>query len=420
MDTQCEETTPDNGCATIPELERLCYFLGQLLSPADFQAEQAYFDNKLALLTRYGLGHGVACGLDISVAVVEPEACEGATDERRRAVVYVEPGVAVDCRGRLVIVRRRLTARVWDLLDAAGRQDFEAGKPFYVSIEFTERSVGPSRAVFRDACESAAPTSYARVRDGSRLVINTTPVDTCRCEACCDECGDCGVLLAAVSQVCEPGQPVEFSLDVAVRRMLGVDQTTSVRDISWVHGGAYSRDDTERLLRNGLWIRFSCPVRSDTIQPGVVELVTYEGGRGRRDEWYYKQVVLEPQSTPLTTELRVLVKEPETFQEGDQLLLKLRSDFVLDECCRPVDGNHIGGAVPRFEPEPPAGTTFEPVSHPAPAPLPCTHPPTHSGRWTSGNGVAGGTFESWLFVASNHSGGDPYGTAQQTTGRAST
>jgi hypothetical protein len=400
MDTRCEQTTPE-GCATIPELERLCYFLGQLLGPADFRAEQAYVANKLALLTRYGLGYGVACGLEVTATVADPEDCADSTDERRRVVVCVEPGVAVDCRGRLVIVRHPLRVLMWESLGAEQRDKFEQGAPVYVSIEFTERPVGPSRAVFHDACEPAAPTSHARIRDGSVVVVTTTPPPRCECESCCDECECPAVLLAVVTATSAANQPLRLGVDAAVRRMLGRVETTRITGISWVHGGGYSSNDAYWMTRDGLWLRFSCPVRADTFTPGVVELVCYERGTGRRDTWYVKQVVLEPRSTPSTTELRVFAEEPEGFQKGDQILLRLRGDFVLDECCRAVDGDHIGGAVPRYEPQPSAGAAPHDVRHPTPATLPCSHPPERSGAWTSGNGVPGGTFESWFFVASS-------------------
>jgi hypothetical protein len=287
-------------------------------------------------------------------------------------------------------------ARVWDLLDAVQRRELEEGKDLSVSIVYSERPIGRSRAAFADACEPAAAVSYGRIRDATQIVVSTSDGEQCGCDECCAGCEDPAVLLARVKQICPPGQTISFEVDVAVRRMLARQRLTTVTGISFVHGGVYGRDDSEALLSNGLWIRFSCPVRTDTISPGVVELIGYEGGRGRRDEWYYKQVVLEPQSHPLTTELRVLVKDPEVFQEGDQVLLRLRSDFVLDECCRAVDGNHVGGAVPFYEPR--ALPNTRPVQHPVPPSRPCPHPPGHTGQWSSGNGTEGGTFEAWFFV----------------------
>ena len=36
----------------------------------------------------------------------------------------------------------------------------------------------------------------------------------------------------------------------------------------------------------------------------------------------------------------------ETLQYGDRLLITVRGDFILDECCRALDADHLGGGVP--------------------------------------------------------------------------
>src|SRR5262245_28280290 len=100
----CDER-PESACGTIPELERVCYFFGQMLEPADFRAEQNYFMTQLALLSRFAAGWGVACGFDVRLDVGPPVSCDDQS-EQERLLLGISPGVAVDCCGRLVVLRR--------------------------------------------------------------------------------------------------------------------------------------------------------------------------------------------------------------------------------------------------------------------------------------------------------------------------
>ena len=83
----------------------------------------------------------------------------------------------------------------------------------------------------------------------------------------------------------------------------------------------------------------------------------------------------------------------ETLEPGDRVLVMLRADFILDECCRPVDGENTGGRVPLL-PEYAERFGLYPLRHPHE----CCVPPKGYGAWTSGNGTPGGTFESWFYI----------------------
>src|SRR5688572_16130081 len=67
------------------------YHHGQLLTDQSFQLEQYYVKEKICLGNRLITGYGVVCGLDVKLS-----------DDRRS--VYVTPGVAIDKRGREIIV----------------------------------------------------------------------------------------------------------------------------------------------------------------------------------------------------------------------------------------------------------------------------------------------------------------------------
>jgi hypothetical protein len=70
------------------------YFYGQLLDVRHFESEQAYFKRKQWMLNRLISGFGVVCGLDVQVG-----------DDEHSVVVL--PGVALDRRGREIVVPSR-------------------------------------------------------------------------------------------------------------------------------------------------------------------------------------------------------------------------------------------------------------------------------------------------------------------------
>ena len=69
------------------------YFYGQLLDVRHFESEHEYFKRKQRLLNRMVSGYGVVCGLDVQLA----------DDEQG---VVVRPGLALDKRGREIVVPR--------------------------------------------------------------------------------------------------------------------------------------------------------------------------------------------------------------------------------------------------------------------------------------------------------------------------
>ncbi|MEU4689796.1 hypothetical protein [Actinoplanes sp. NPDC023714] len=399
-----------HGGADIPLLERLCYFFGQLLGPEDLRAEQAYFVNRLGLLTRAAIGWGVACGLDVRVPATAPAPATAGDGEQRppaeQLVLETEAGVAVDCRGELLVLRRRHCRRLGELLGDAEREALLAGRPLYVSIEHVARPVHPSTPA-EYGCDPLTEPQYGRIRDEVRLRVDATApqeaaCDTC--EMCLAGCPDRRILLAVLTW--DPGTATA-SVRVDGRRPLARHRLATVTGLGWVHGGTYGRRAAERMLERGVGVRFSRPVHAGSLRPGVVDLVVYEGGRGRRDNWYVKDVTLEtrPAGEQLCDEVWIRLQEAEGFNTGDRILLVIRSAFVLDECCRALSGMHLGGGVPLRA----ALTAVD--GHPDPQPLICANPPDRAGDWQSGNGAEGGTFESWIWVGQDPSGGSEEGSA---------
>jgi hypothetical protein len=130
-------------------------------------------------------------------------------------------------------------------------------------------------------------------------------------------------------------------------------------------------------------------VRTETITDGTVDVLVLEGGRGRSAGITYKSGTLILPTTPTTDRVVFRDDTSESVNYGDRVLITLRSAFVLDNCCRPVDGAHVGGRVPVLPGSPAAQIT--------PTRTVCEVPPGGIGPWTSGAGGAA-NFESWFWI----------------------
>jgi hypothetical protein len=437
----------------VPEFERLSYFYGQLLGVQDFRTEQSYFREKLRLHNRCLHGYGVVCGLHLSPVPVEkdclpedldkwrelckdlekldeaiPEekdpdrraALEALRERLRRrkecdsppghidplpALVRLSSGLAIDCEGNEIIVREPIE---FDLRKALGgaakhhRPEKGETKNVWVLICYCEQPSQRSRAVLPDSCGSLSECNYGRYRDSFRLRVTfEEPAQDKRCDVCCECCEDECVLLARIRWTV--GRPIlEEDIHCGVRRPIGLYRPTVITGISWRHGASYTPRQAIKLLgtddvgprTDGLEIRLSRPVLTETIQPGVIDLWRVQGGAGLRGVISNIEGSYHNLAGPTTDRIFFRDESGESLNRGDRVLITVRCNFILDECCRPIDGDHIGGRVPLID-------TYEKDSPPAPAHHTCRVPPGGCGPWTSGNGNAGGTFESWFYV------GDP-------------
>jgi hypothetical protein len=112
----------------LPTHERLNYFTGQFLTQRDFQDEQNYLLGKHRQHNRYSHGSGTMCGL--KVAQHPNPAC-------RDRFVVIQPGLALDCCGREIVVSEPAYV---DLDKALAPQDegTPKGKHLLISLCYTE------------------------------------------------------------------------------------------------------------------------------------------------------------------------------------------------------------------------------------------------------------------------------------------
>ncbi|OMI36454.1 hypothetical protein [Streptomyces sparsogenes] len=416
------ETETSRSCTEefdAPPLRRLRYFHGQMLGARDFQREQAYHREKLKLRMRCLLGYGVVCGLYVEPTPGDEDECPSATGEetppaersesdaeqrrtRRRAKVTISPGLAVDCEGNEVVVRGGCAIDLWKALPPHERDT----DTVWVGIEYAERPVEPARAVYNDACADTSDCEFGWTEECYTVrVTGCEPPADERCETCCSACEHKVLWLARIDCV-DWYEPVRrHQIHMNVRRPFGRHVPTVITGINWIHGHTYTIDEAKALLGTqdedgGLVVRFSSGVRTDTLRPGVVELQVIEGGSGRNaSTWYMGGRFAEPDIGPdpetdgecdeFTEQFRYRQTTRETLQDGDRLLITVRAAFLLDRCCRPVDGTHVGGRVPTIDDH----NTRSDAAHGG-----CDLPPSGIGPWTSGTGAGGDVFESWFFV----------------------
>ena len=447
-------------CLEVREFRRLKYFYGQMLGAHDFQTEQDFFREKLKLHNRCLHGYGVVCGLLVEPVPI-PKDCTAAeeAEERRlreeldrllaekaaapppggtppeepteldariealrrelsefykqhcreepRTQVRIECGLALDCEGNELVVRRPLLVDLVQRMSAADRQRVKEGThKLYVSLCYCEQPVDPARPVLSDACGVMPECVYGKLRDGVLVQVTVDPPEQDkRCETCCAPCREKCLLLAEIVGFCA-GHPLhKHQIHNEVRRTLSLYSPTTITGISWHTGHHYTPDQAQDLMGTGdrdeprgkgLEIQFSRPVLASTIRPGVMDTWVIEGGRTRRGLVYRKDGEFVDKPTEGTID-RIFYRDTtdEELESGDRVVVILLTDFILDECCRPVDGENVGGRVPTIHEY---AEKYGPHPEHHPNEEECSVPPRGYLPWTSGNGMPGGTFVSWFYI----------------------
>ena len=425
-ETVTEKTT---GTAEfeVPPLRRLRYFHGQALSARDFQREQEYFREKLKLRMRCLLGYGVVCGLYVEPVAPDDKTTDKATDtatdkevveegggadappgpdddrtdpKHRKAKVRITPGLGVDCDGNEVVVRNGCVIDLWDALP----RDERDTDTVWIGVEYHERAVEPTRTVYNSSCADTSDCEFGWTDESYVVrVTNKRPPKDERCETCCSRCEHKVLWLARIEDIRWHEPLHRRQIYMNVRRPFGTRVPTVITGVNWIHGHTYTVNEAKDLLgtqkdTGGLVVRFSDDIRVDSLQPGVVDIQVIEGGAGRNaDTWFMGGKFEEPGETgdEFTQGFRFRQTTRETLQDGDRVMITVRAAFILDRCCRPVDGTNVGGKVPyiRGAREAEAGDEPEAETYGG-----CELPPSGIGPWTSGTGAGGDVFESWFFI----------------------
>ncbi|MCP3143387.1 hypothetical protein [Pyxidicoccus xibeiensis] len=413
----------------VPPFDRLTYHYGQVLSPQQLQRAQKSVYDRAMLHNRCLHGWGVACGLAVHTGRApqpecpppgheppppgpraQPPAGEYVVGEATPLTeqasgqhpphphtppLWVAPGLALDSPGHELVVRAPMAVDVAAALPPEDRKKL-SGAPvtLYVSLRYRSYGIEPARPHLPESCGVPPDPTWTFWRDGACVEVSLSPPPQDeRCETCCAPAPSEVVLLARVDQY-QHGKPVApEQIHNEVRRPLSLRIPTVVTGVSWRHGASYRAEDVDALLWNhGLRVRFSRPVHAESLQPGTFDVFLVELGKGRSGVVRMLKGEFVTSGPPMVDEFTYRLTDNERVDPGDRILFVLRAGFLLDQCCAPVDGLHVGGRIPAFQPK----------GYPSPASVPpvtvCSTPPRRFGAWTSGDGAGGSTFESWIYV----------------------
>lgn len=163
---------------TAVNADRLFYQLGVMLDADDFQDEQTYHRGRLARALAFLHGSGTASGLSVLQIPAAPAGADGTP--AREEELRVEPGMAIDHRGRLIEVPRPACIRVDRWFEAQATSDLAAAvhgslilADAFLRFAACERGRTPSFATGPfDALDATAPS---RIRDGYELRLALRP-----------------------------------------------------------------------------------------------------------------------------------------------------------------------------------------------------------------------------------------------------
>ncbi len=388
----------DSGCAGVVT-ERNRYYTGKYMAARDFQDEQEYLVSRQRLHNRLLHGWGIICGLEVKHHT-SPD-CE-------KRWVIICAGTAIDCCGRELFLPRDMAFelplpkahRVEDSPGAQPPGKDEMWRPFLLGIAYQETLIDYVPALYAENACDTQRLQPDRVREGIHLVC--IPVDkvaeTCwqapgtqEDIPCRDDCGGseqggtclepncpCGDMVPLALVTFDPEHPEHgFHLDHRGRKHIVASREllTHIVHINWPPGGELTLAQL-REREGKLRIRFDRKIlHGDGSHDGVnpMTFVVQYGGVQRNIEFlpfprHMPPMLEENECEAVFTIDRDYLSDSDDEQDniaGTWVYVTLKCDFIMDCHHRAVDGNFVHG-----------------------------HTPT-------GNGVPGGTFESWFRVTSD-------------------
>jgi hypothetical protein len=447
---RCDEEPGSATCAPV-QSQRIRYFTGRHMTARDFRDGDEYHRTHRLLHNRVLHGTGVVCGLDVRVHW-NPDC----VSDR----VIVRCGLAIDCCGREIVVPKDVVTRPmpWTEGPKTGDEKHPAPDPRYVLIlclSYCERPIEKVPVLYNEnACaspemedgriqegyalcwkwvkredlttygwrgaEGCAPTQPGKPdpekgehQDGSRhedghkheqeqYPDKPEPAPTHPHPDEPDPCGDDGrccldpvcppchcVLLAVIVPVERGDMNDQNDIDTSGRPTVdaGRDRLTNICWINWKHGGVMPVRDLKRLE-----IRFSRPLKrppeTKRCGPNGVNACTFQVQYGAGEDFEDLDFVAYDRPPYLSADGRTAIYELDHrrgFRNliGLTVFVTLKCDFLVDCEDKAVDGNHLCGRLP------------------------------------TGDGVAGGTFESWFRVVHDRDHDDYPSDTHQSKGGAS-
>lgn len=395
-DPKKEETQPAH-CEPIAT-QRNHYFTGKLMTARDFIAESDYFLSHARLHNRLMHGWGIVCGLEVEHHK-NPE-CE-------KRWICIQPGIALDCCGRELIVEDKLCVELPlpaednDKVKAVQAKSLTPAQsetltpPFLVVLRYHEEGAEFVPALYAEGCE---PTHREPNRIKECVAVEFKPPEALSgCwkqpggdidAPCYDDCGDSsapgggglepacacgGCIPVALIYYKNPANPkAGWEIDLSGRREFPpqAGRLTQIVYTNWKHGQETTLEDLRYENGYALVVKFNRAIKpTDGLMTGVSPFTfTVEQMSGGPPF----ERVYDPGDNRLVyladDGYTAVYKFPASDFRGlfdifrSTLLISIKCDFILDCNDHAVDGNHLGGRLP------------------------------------TGDGVEGGLFESWTRI----------------------
>lgn len=178
-DCNCRNTsTPGGICVEcdIPQFARNNYFTGKLLVERDFTDEQRYYLGKLRRHNQSLHGWGAVCGLKVD---------EHPNPACQAQYVLIEPGTAVDCCGREIVVRHeeyfdfedKFLAN-WQVQNGPTSQPDASEHSIQICISYNECTAENVPAIFDECSQNGAACRPNRLVDGYSFDVVIDPKPT--------------------------------------------------------------------------------------------------------------------------------------------------------------------------------------------------------------------------------------------------
>jgi hypothetical protein len=411
-------------CGAIAD-QRNRYYTGKYMTARDFRDEQEYFLSHHHLHNRLMHGWGIVCGLHVTP---HRDDCPN--------YVVISPGIAIDCCGREIVLHERAVVQVWEPpmqtkeTPPYGQTAQTAPAPaqlapaYLLYVHYHEEAIECVPALYAEdcsakrleanriheiACLAVIPWDEAHQKDPRFAACWVQP--GVNLEPCSKGCGaedekaegcvepDCpcaaGVPLALITPTRDGDvyRVNQSSIALGGRKTLPPPQEYLTRIVStnWPHGGAVSLQYLRETMNGRLEIRFDrklrAPYRKGAPLPTAGEPYQLDDNEGDEAIGINRQTFSvqyvgtqddleflrsERRSPPHLEEdcLAVFSVRPDKLDPedragniaGNTIYVSLKCNFVLDCNGNPVDGDYLCGTFP------------------------------------TGDGVAGGTFESWFRV----------------------
>jgi hypothetical protein len=164
----------------LPTGERVNYFTGQFLAERDFRAEQSYHVGKHRQHNRYLHGCGTVCGLRVR---------QHPNPDCRDRFVVIEPGLALDCCGREVVVDEPVYVDLPKYLAAIEKEKAGDGtekrtRSLLISLCYSECKTEFVPALYSECGCDERVCEAGRVREGFEVKVELAdklPENGCGC-----------------------------------------------------------------------------------------------------------------------------------------------------------------------------------------------------------------------------------------------